>query len=230
MDSKTRKKQFNDRFDGVNIQLDEIKDEQKEQKVAITDLQQRMTAVEGVNIFSTRYDFDNAVKDIFTELSTEFRAETHERELRRKKVIISDIPTNVTTEHDKKYVVEFAEMIGVNILESDIKQTYRVKRQNDANRPFLNIEFYEEVNKHKLIAREAINALKGLPSSHKFHGYSVYPDRTQTERDDFRRLWEEKERKNSTLQANGVTNIKFIVSGLKVKQIKIKQDQTQPTS
>ena len=64
----------------------------------------------------------------------------------------------------------------------------------------------------------------------KFYGYSIYPDRIQTERDDFKRIWEEKERKNSTLQANGVKDTKFIVSGLKIKQIKIKQDLNQPTS
>ena len=92
---------------------------------------------------------DNQMTKRLKDLELEMKAENYQRHIRRKRIIISNIPTDV--QNDKDFVIEFANAVGVAIEETDIRTTFRIKRKDPPHLPMLCIDFNHEDTKYKFL-------------------------------------------------------------------------------
>ena len=185
---------------------------------SIAKIDDRVTNVENKFLFSSQDEFKSEVKNNFTIFAMDFKAENFQRNLRQKRILISNIPNG--TEDDKALVIELASELGFVIAVKDIKTTFRLKRLKAPYSEMLNVEFYDEVTKLKFLDKDIKDKLSQLPASHRFHKYAIWQDRTKMEREDFRALSAEAEKKNNELARDGVTDKMFIVRAYRVTLIK----------
>ena len=180
----------------------------------------RVSIVENKFTFNTQDEFKSEVKDNFNNFAMDFKAENFERNLRQKKILISNIPVGTTD--DKLFVVQLAAALGLDVKTSDIKTTYRLKRLKAPHNEMLNAEFYEDSIKQRFLEKDAREKLSNLDSSNTYHKYSIWQDRTKMERDDHKALSAEAEKKNVNLIRSGVTDKMYIVRSYRLALIKKK--------
>ena len=205
---------------GICGRLDNIETNINTLRTSIDVIDSRVSIVENKFTFNTQDEFKSEVKDNFNNFAMDFKAENFERNLRQKKILISNIPDGTTD--DKLFVVQLAAALGLDVKTSDIKTTYRLKRLKAPHNEMLNAEFYEDSIKQRFLEKDAREKLSNLDSSNTYHKYSIWQDRTKMERDDHKALSAEAEKKNTDLIRRGVTDQMYIVRSYRLAPIKKK--------
>ena len=97
----------------------------------------------------------------------------------------------------------------------------RVKRKNNPQDPFLLVDFQHESQKFSFLNKEVWDKLAKIPSDNDFHGITISQDRTQKERDHYKKLKVQADAKNLELASAGNLQQKCVVRGLRLVTIDI---------
>ena len=149
----------------------------------------------------------------------EIRANEHEKHIRRSRIMISRILTSYDDE--KVFVSELANFFSINPDEYTIRKTIRVKRKNHPQDPFLLVDFQHESQKFSFLNKEVWDKLARIPSDNDFHGITISQDRTQKEREHYKKLKVQADAKNLELASAGNLQQKCVVRGLRLVTIDI---------
>ena len=134
------------------------------------------------------------------------------------------LPTNGASEED--LVKEMVTKLNIQGVSDKISDVFRHKQPpSPSATPILTVEFKDQAAKFKLLAKDVRTALENLPSSDKFHGVNMSPDRTFQERSDHKYLLNQATAKNLQLTNQGITNRKYIVRRMRLEEIKITTQQ-----
>ena len=155
------------------------------------------------------------------EKDQEDEAETAQRNIRRKRLIISNIPDEIEKAEDSDFVVTFAKELDIEIKKDIIKKTFRIKRKNYPNKPMLTVEFHKVSDKLKFLDPSVFAKIKSFESGHNYHKYYVSHDRTIKQRENHNRLLAQAAVKNAELQSTGnPNNMIYIVCNEVLAQVK----------
>ena len=76
------------------------------------------------------------------------------------------------------------------------------------------------MTKNNFLSKAINKQLKNIESSNRFHGVKIYPDRSYAEREHFKILLNEAQRRNVVLMEGGLQEYIWIVSGGMVIKVK----------
>ena len=176
--------------------------------------------------FKTSADFNTAVESIVIKVNKdkdlEDRAEHEQREIRRNRIVISNVPTGSPKTEDTNFVVQLGSFLSIAIQPDDIRYSYRAPRNSDPTDPLLIVCFKDLIHKYNFLDQKVTTKLKEIPVGALYHGYRINPDRTFKERDVYKKLRAEASRENGNLPPD--SNEVFVVRNYKVTKITKKSD------
>ena len=107
---------------------------------------------------------------------------------------------------------------------SDSKINYTKKwvtgAGTDMARVMIRVGCINSQEKCKFTNKTTYEKLKSLESSSRFYGIKIYPDRSYAEREHFKILLSEADRRNEVLQTNGDQCSIWVVRGNRVLKVK----------
>ena len=151
----------------------------------------------------------------------EIRADEHETHIRRSRIMISKIPASYSSSEDSEFVNALANFLGINPSDYSVRKIIRVKHKADPHDPFLLVEFNHESNKFLFLNKQCWEKLSKVSPEQDFHGIIINQDRTQKERDDYKRQKNLADAKNQELAWTGDRDHKYVVKGLRLVKIEI---------
>ena len=151
----------------------------------------------------------------------EIRADEHEKHIRRSRIMISKIPASYSSSEDSDFVNALANFLEINPSDYSIRKIIKVKRKADPHDPFLLVEFNHESNKFLFLNKQCWEKLSTASPDHEFHWIIINQDRTQKEREDYKRQKNLADAKNQDLAREGDRGHKYVVKGLRLVKIEI---------
>ena len=168
---------------------------------------------------SSFHDPSMSLHEDISESSDVLDIELQRRHVRRKRLVIFGAPND---SDDKKFVQELSKELQLEINIQNIKKTFRIKtRNNPLGKPLpLNVEFFNENDKHNLLNRTTIDKLAKLHTNSMFHGIIVVQDRTYEERKEYNALKSEMIERNNKLKNLDVT-YKWKIQKMRLTRVNI---------
>ena len=185
----------------------------------IAEIKDRLATVENKYSFADKDAFLAAVQEHTDELAMDIRAEQHEQNIRRSRIMISKIPSSYDDE--KTFIGELADHLGIDSANYSIRKVIRVKRRNNPQNPFLLVDFSHESQKFQFLNKAVWDKLSNTPTDNVFNGIIITQDRTQKERDHYKKLKNLADSKNSAMSSAGTPTQKYVVRGLRLVTIDI---------
>ena len=176
----------------------------KDYESQIKDYESQIKDYESTVTDSSFHDLHMSFNEDISESSDVLDIELQRRHVRRKRLVIFGAPNDLD---DKKFVQELSKELQLEIDVQNIKKTFRIKTRNNPlgkSLP-LNVEFFNENDKHKFLNRTTIDKLAKLHTNSKFHGIIVVQDRTYEERKEYNALKSEMIERNNKLKNLDVT-------------------------
>ena len=203
----------------------------------VTEIDTRLQAVERSVIFKDHEDFKTAVKfqtehmkaDLqaavdkqVKQISNDIKTDLHDNYIRRNRLVFFGIESSP---NDVEMLKSLANELGIENL--DIKKTFRIKakRTNNNISPLpLNVEFHCVDDKYVFLNKSVKEKLSHMPENSQFYGISIAPDRSFKEREAYRLLKQEMNKRNEDLISSGVLNTKWIIKQMHLTQEEVEQD------
>ena len=141
-----------------------------------------------------------------------------DRNKRGNRIIIEGIPNDL---EPLEIINELANVLELPCVPN--KKIRYVKKWicgfgTDHARVLLRVCFDNVYDKNKFLSKAINKQLKNIESSDRFHGVKIYPDRSYAEREHFKILLNEAQRRNVVLMEGGVQEYIWIVScGMVIK-------------
>ena len=197
----------------------------------INELRDRLNKFENMPVFSDRMSLDNHI--ISTMKSTEerivnrikssesnHRVKVSGRGFRDNKIILEGISEHV--DH-KEFIRDLSSALEITDM-SDNKINYMMKwttgADTDNTRVLVRVGFSDPRDKFMFVNKEVKRKLKEFETSSRFHGIKIYQDRSYADREHFKTLLSEAERRNVELQRNNDHSRIWVVCGSKVINVR----------
>ena len=217
-------RQMND----LNKKMDDFRNEAKDDNITlrgdlgamdlrIISCEAKIANIEANLVFKNKEEFNDTIgplikqniENALKEYDLSNQQEAFQQKIRRKRVLISNIPESAA--NDKQFVIDFAKELDIEIRHNDIRHCFRIKRKAPPNHPMLIVEFYQERIKYELLDRKTNEKLLGFDSSQEYHKYYIADDKTQKQREINKALSVEAETKNRVLRAQGNADDAWVV-------------------
>ena len=111
----------------------------------------------------------------------------------------------------------------LEIGEIKIKKIFRInsKSNNDRLAPPINIEFYSMRDKFKLFNNSTREKLKDLCNGHLYEHVKIAPDRSFKERQIYKQLRNEMDKRNEDLMYSGIADQMWIIRRMSLEKVQV---------
>ena len=146
--------------------------------------------------------------------------ERYNRFKRRNRVVFIGVPKDM---NDTDFINELSNELNLDIDASKITKTFQIKARNipPNKSPPLNVEFCNIGDRQKFLDVLAKNKCNILPGNSKFNEVRCFPDRTFIQRENFKALKREMEKKNKQLAAENFFGERYEIKNMTLTKITV---------